>query len=171
MPAPEAGSPIAGHEEVQAFSRSSDESPRGPRWRRPKPALSASTARSAHSRCSRSESNESCTATAAATTSQCAAPEILRAGFLRFLDCWLHPWSIPPAAATRHAHGMEGMAEVACGAAELESVFARVADRFTRALLRWRMRDYVRGPLGRATRKNGWQLAEGAGHRTPDSVQ
>ncbi|MER6617470.1 hypothetical protein ABT276_29830 [Streptomyces xantholiticus] len=63
------------------------------------------------------------------------------------------------------------MAEVACCAAELVSEFARVADRFTRAPLRWRMRDYVRGPLGRATRKNGWQLAEGAGHRTPDSVQ
>ncbi|OQD57538.1 transposase [Streptomyces phaeoluteigriseus] len=33
------------------------------------------------------------------------------------------------------------------------------------------MRDYVRGLLGRATRKNGWQLAEWAGHRTPDGFQ
>jgi hypothetical protein len=33
--------------------------------------------------------------------------------------------------------------------------------------LRWRMRDYVRGLLGQAARKNGWQLAEWAGHRTP----
>ncbi|WSS74472.1 IS701 family transposase [Streptomyces sp. NBC_01174] len=33
------------------------------------------------------------------------------------------------------------------------------------------MRDYVRGLLGRATRKNGWQLAEWAGHRTSDGFQ
>ncbi|MEU0100372.1 IS701 family transposase [Streptomyces sp. NPDC006267] len=66
---------------------------------------------------------------------------------------------------------MEGMTEVGCWAAELESVFARVAGRFARADLRWRMRDYVRGLLGRATRKNGWQLAEWAGHRTPDGFQ
>ncbi|MEV5237345.1 IS701 family transposase [Streptomyces pseudogriseolus] len=33
------------------------------------------------------------------------------------------------------------------------------------------MRDYVRGLLGQAARKNGWQLAEWAGHRTPDGFQ
>ncbi|MGV9350944.1 IS701 family transposase, partial [Streptomyces spiralis] len=44
---------------------------------------------------------------------------------------------------------MEGMTEVAGWTAELESVFARVAGRFVRADLRWRMRDYVRGLLGR----------------------
>jgi SRSO17 transposase len=53
----------------------------------------------------------------------------------------------------------------------LESVFARVAGRFARADLRWRMRDYVRGLLGQAARKNGWQLAEWASHRTPDGFQ
>ncbi|MEI7030994.1 IS701 family transposase [Streptomyces pratensis] len=63
------------------------------------------------------------------------------------------------------------MTEVGCWGGELESVFARVAGRFARADLRWRMRDYVRGLLGRATRKNGWQLAEWAGHRTPDGFQ
>ncbi|WP_208036344.1 IS701 family transposase [Streptomyces cyanogenus] len=63
------------------------------------------------------------------------------------------------------------MAEGSVWAAELDSVFARVAERFGRADLRWRMRDYVRGLLGRATRKNGWQLAEWAGHRTPDGFQ
>ncbi|GGP42937.1 hypothetical protein GCM10010247_14010 [Streptomyces calvus] len=50
-------------------------------------------------------------------------------------------------------------------------MFARVAGRFTRADLRWRMRDYVRGLLGGATRKNGRQFAEWAGHRTPDGFQ
>ncbi|MFJ8470001.1 IS701 family transposase [Streptomyces swartbergensis] len=63
------------------------------------------------------------------------------------------------------------MTEVSCWAAELESVFERVAGRFGRADLRWRMRDYVRGLLGQAARKNGWQLAEWAGHRTPDGFQ
>lgn len=32
------------------------------------------------------------------------------------------------------------------------------------------MRDYVRGLLGQTTRKNGWQLAEWAGHRTIDEL-
>ncbi|QXE35908.1 IS701 family transposase [Streptomyces sp. GMY02] len=66
---------------------------------------------------------------------------------------------------------MKGMAEVAWWADELESVFGRVAGGFGRADLRWRMRDYVRGLLGQAARKNGWQLAEWAGHRTPDGFQ
>ena len=58
-----------------------------------------------------------------------------------------------------------------CGRAELESVFARVAGRFSRVDLRWRMRDYVRGLLGPVERKNGWQLAEYAGHRGPAGFQ
>nr|WP_245687183.1 IS701 family transposase [Peterkaempfera griseoplana] len=36
---------------------------------------------------------------------------------------------------------------------------------------RRRMRDYVRGLLGPVGRKNGWQLAEYAGHATPDGLQ
>ncbi|MFC4608774.1 IS701 family transposase [Streptomyces maoxianensis] len=63
------------------------------------------------------------------------------------------------------------MAEVEGWAAELESVFARVAGRFGRADLRWRMRDYVRGLLAPVGRKNGWQLAEYAGHRDPAGLQ
>src|SRR5687768_17418664 len=66
---------------------------------------------------------------------------------------------------------MLGMAESQVWAAELESVFARVAGRFGRADLRWRMRDYLRGLLAPVARKNGWQLAEYAGHRTPDGFQ
>lgn len=66
---------------------------------------------------------------------------------------------------------MEGMAEVEEWAGELESVFARVAGRFGRADLRWRMRDYVRGLLAPVSRKNGWQLAEYAGHRDPAGLQ
>ncbi|MCL6737978.1 transposase [Streptomyces ossamyceticus] len=33
------------------------------------------------------------------------------------------------------------------------------------------MRDYIRGLLGPVGRTNGWQLAEHAGHRTPDHLQ
>lgn len=61
--------------------------------------------------------------------------------------------------------GMVGMDEAGVWAAGLESVFARVAGRFSRVDLRRRMRDCVRGLLAPVERKNGWQLAEYAGHR------
>ena len=66
---------------------------------------------------------------------------------------------------------MEGITEVDGWGEELESVFARVAGRFGRADLRWRMRDYVRGLLAPVGRKNGWQLAEYVGHRDPAGLQ
>jgi SRSO17 transposase len=66
---------------------------------------------------------------------------------------------------------MEAIAEVGRWQAELDSVFARVAGRFARADLRRRMRDYVRGLLAPVERKNGWQLAEWAGHRDPAGLQ
>ncbi|MCX5441064.1 IS701 family transposase [Streptomyces sp. NBC_00063] len=47
----------------------------------------------------------------------------------------------------------------------------RVGGRFGRVEPRRRMRDYVRGLLGPVGRKNGWQLAEFAGHATPDGLQ
>lgn len=47
----------------------------------------------------------------------------------------------------------------------------RTGHRFRRVDPRRRMRDYIRGLLGPAGRKNGWQLAEYAGHRTPDRLQ
>ncbi|WP_055586476.1 IS701 family transposase [Peterkaempfera griseoplana] len=54
---------------------------------------------------------------------------------------------------------------------ELEDLFLRVGHRFSRVEPRRRMRDYVRGLLGPVGRKNGWQLAEYAGHATPDGLQ
>jgi hypothetical protein len=66
---------------------------------------------------------------------------------------------------------VEGIAEVERWAAELKSVFARVAGRFGRADLRWRMRDHVRGLLAPVGRKNGWQLAEYVRHRDPAGLQ
>ncbi|MGW6462139.1 IS701 family transposase [Streptomyces sp. NPDC055078] len=66
---------------------------------------------------------------------------------------------------------MAGNVEVDVWAAELESLLGRVGGLFGRVDLRWRMRDYVRGLLGPVARKNGWQLAEYAGHRTPEGFQ
>ncbi|MGX7761313.1 IS701 family transposase [Streptomyces angustmyceticus] len=66
---------------------------------------------------------------------------------------------------------MVGVDEAGLWAAGLESVVARMAGRFSRVDLRWRMRDYVRGLLAPVERKNGWQLAEYAGHRGPAGFQ
>ncbi|MFI0908810.1 IS701 family transposase [Streptomyces sioyaensis] len=66
---------------------------------------------------------------------------------------------------------MVGLGEVDLWGGELELVLARVAGRFSRVDLRWRMRDYVRGLLAAVERKNGWQLAEYAGHRGPAGFQ
>ncbi|MER5669564.1 hypothetical protein ABT113_54920 [Streptomyces mirabilis] len=54
---------------------------------------------------------------------------------------------------------------------ELEELLLRTGSRFTRIEPRRRMRDYVRGLLAPVGRKNGWQLAEWAGHATPDGLQ
>jgi len=56
-------------------------------------------------------------------------------------------------------------------AAGLEALHARIAPRFRRAEPRQRALSYVRGLLHPVERKNGWQLAEQAGERTPDGMQ
>ncbi len=61
--------------------------------------------------------------------------------------------------------------EVQGWAAGLEAVHARIAPRFARAEPRRRVLAYLRGLLGNVGRKNGWQLAEHAGERTPDGMQ
>jgi SRSO17 transposase len=61
--------------------------------------------------------------------------------------------------------------EVRGWAAGLEAVHARIAPRFVRPEPRRRALAYLRGLLGPAERKNGWQLAEAAGEATPDGVQ
>ncbi|MFE2094906.1 IS701 family transposase [Streptomyces sp. NPDC059460] len=53
----------------------------------------------------------------------------------------------------------------------LGELLLRIGGRFARVEPRRRMRDYVRGFLGPVGRKNGWQLAEYAGHGTPDGLQ
>lgn len=54
---------------------------------------------------------------------------------------------------------------------ELDDLFVTIGHRFRRVELRRRMRDYVRGLLAPVARKNSWQLAEQAGHATPDGLQ
>jgi SRSO17 transposase len=54
---------------------------------------------------------------------------------------------------------------------ELERVWQRLRPRFARAEMRVRCRRYLRGLLSGATRKNGWQLAEAVGERTPHGMQ
>jgi SRSO17 transposase len=61
--------------------------------------------------------------------------------------------------------------EVQAWAAGLDALHARIAGRFARAEPRRRALAYLRGLLGNVTRKNGWQLAEHAGERTPDGMQ
>src|SRR5215204_2203856 len=61
--------------------------------------------------------------------------------------------------------------EVRAWAAGLEALHAQIAPRFARTEPRRRVLAYLRGLLGNVGRKNGWQLAEHAGERTPDGMQ
>jgi SRSO17 transposase len=61
--------------------------------------------------------------------------------------------------------------EVQAWATGLDALHARIAGRFARAEPRGRALAYLRGLLGNVGRKNGWQLAEHAGERTPDGMQ
>ena len=56
-------------------------------------------------------------------------------------------------------------------AGEVEAVGERIGRHFARSEPRRRAVGYVRGLLGDAERKNGWQLAEALGDATPDGVQ
>ena len=53
----------------------------------------------------------------------------------------------------------------------LDTVMERIGARFGRVEPRRRVLAYLRGLLSPVERKNGWQLAEVAGDRTPDGVQ
>src|SRR6186713_1892760 len=66
---------------------------------------------------------------------------------------------------------MAAFEEAATWAAELERLGACIAPRFGRVEPRRRAAAYLRGLLAPIERKNGWQLAEAAGDRTPDGMQ
>src|SRR5260221_302237 len=63
------------------------------------------------------------------------------------------------------------VAEVTNWVGELQALQARIAPRFERAEPRRRALAYLQGLLSHTERKNGWQLAEEAGERTPDGMQ
>ena len=54
---------------------------------------------------------------------------------------------------------------------ELDALDQRIAPHFSRSEVRRRARDYLRGLLSAAERKNSWQLAEVAGNTTPYGIQ
>ena len=54
---------------------------------------------------------------------------------------------------------------------EFAALLARLGPRFGRVEPRRRAAAYLQGLLAPVERKNGWQLAEAAGDRTPDGVQ
>jgi SRSO17 transposase len=61
--------------------------------------------------------------------------------------------------------------DVRAWADELGRVGERIGSRFQRSEPRRRALGYIRGLLGDAERKNGWQVAERMGEATPDGVQ
>ena len=65
---------------------------------------------------------------------------------------------------------MAVMDEAADWARGLDELVERIAPRFCRIEPRRRVRAYLQGLLAPVERKNGWQLAEHAGDRTPDAV-
>lgn len=56
-------------------------------------------------------------------------------------------------------------------AGEIDRIYQRLRPRFARAEMRARSRRYLLGLLSGAARKNGWQLAEAVGERTPHGMQ
>src|SRR5919202_5911694 len=66
---------------------------------------------------------------------------------------------------------MAVMDEAADWGRGLDELVERIAPRFRRIEPRRRVRTYLQGLLAPIERKNGWQLAENAGDRTPDGVQ
>ena len=54
---------------------------------------------------------------------------------------------------------------------EVEAVASRIGERFGRREPREHAVRYLRGLLARVERKNGWQLAEELGQRTPTNLQ
>jgi len=63
------------------------------------------------------------------------------------------------------------MTATAAWEADFAAVVGRIGPRFARAEARRHAADYLRGLLGRAERKNGWQLAEAVGDATPYGLQ
>ncbi|HEV2125458.1 MAG TPA: IS701 family transposase [Chloroflexota bacterium] len=68
-----------------------------------------------------------------------------------------------------HAH--EQIAQITAWQEELNALHNRIAPHFPRPEVRSRAGRYLAGLLAPIERRNGWQLAEQLGERTPDGVQ
>ena len=55
--------------------------------------------------------------------------------------------------------------------AAMDEIVQLLGPRFARSESRQRCRSYLQGLVSQIERKNGWQLAEAAGDRTPDAMQ
>src|SRR5690349_8495674 len=73
--------------------------------------------------------------------------------------------------ARQEVPGMTDVNEAEGWARGLHELAQRLAPRFKRVEPRRRALAYLRGLLAPLGRKNGWQLAEAAGDRTPDGMQ
>ena len=69
------------------------------------------------------------------------------------------------------AQEAEPVRALRAAADEVPRVAARIGPRFAREEARRRVHAYLRGLLSPVERKNGWQLAEAAGDRTPYAMQ
>src|SRR5918999_1893864 len=67
--------------------------------------------------------------------------------------------------------GTPVVAQIAGWRDGLDELHARIAARFPRPEVRRRVGRYLAGLLGPVERRNGWQLAEQTGERSPDGVQ
>jgi len=78
-----------------------------------------------------------------------------------------------PAAHAEPSTGLEAtlVAALTAAADEVPTVARRIGPRFARAEARRRVQAYLRGLLSPVERKNGWQLAEAVGDRTPYALQ
>ena len=68
-------------------------------------------------------------------------------------------------------HEHEQIAQIAAWQEELNALHARIAPHFRRPEVRARAGKVLAGLLEPLQRRNGWQLAEALGERSPDGVQ
>jgi SRSO17 transposase len=82
-----------------------------------------------------------------------------------------HPADPATPLAAAPAPAAELVAALAAAAEEVPSVAQRLAPRFARSDVRRHAQAYLWGLLSPVERKNGWQLAEAVGDRTPYALQ
>lgn len=78
---------------------------------------------------------------------------------------------VEPPAAPQPSQELAVLSALQAAADEVPAVAARLGPRFARSDARRRAQTYLRGLLSPVERKNGWQLAEAAGDRTPYATQ